>query len=68
MANLLWVHKDPGNLVLVINSNDNEEKYFTEKLQLTPVPTLGNERLVIVMTMHCNASEQINFSLCYQRK
>lgn len=44
VANLLWVHKDPGNLVLVINSNDNEEKYFTEKLQLTPVPTLGNER------------------------
>nr|XP_037870438.1 DNA repair endonuclease XPF-like isoform X2 [Bombyx mori] len=44
VANLLWVHKDPGNLVLVINSNDNEEKYFTEKNQLTPVPTLGNER------------------------
>ncbi|XP_034826985.1 DNA repair endonuclease XPF isoform X1 [Maniola hyperantus] len=44
VANLLWVHKDPANLVLVINSNDHEEKFFTEKFNLTVLPNTGSER------------------------
>ncbi|KAG7306142.1 hypothetical protein JYU34_008734 [Plutella xylostella] len=44
LSNLLWVYKDPGNLVLVINSGDHEEKYFMEKFNLNHLPTLGTER------------------------
>ncbi|XP_039751108.1 DNA repair endonuclease XPF [Pararge aegeria] len=44
VANLLWVHKDPGNLVLVLNSSDHEEKLFTEKFRLTVLPNTGAER------------------------
>ncbi|CAH2108223.1 unnamed protein product [Euphydryas editha] len=44
VANILWVHKDPANLVLVINSNEFEEIYFNQKLNLTVLPTVGNER------------------------
>ncbi|XP_063621572.1 DNA repair endonuclease XPF isoform X1 [Cydia splendana] len=44
ISNLLWVYKDPANLVLVINSSDHEEKYFTEKFNLKPLPNLGTER------------------------
>ncbi|KAM3964283.1 DNA repair endonuclease XPF mei-9 [Aphomia sociella] len=44
LANLLWVYKDPGNLVLILNASDYEEKYFTEKFSLAPLPNLGPER------------------------
>ncbi|XP_047530253.1 DNA repair endonuclease XPF [Vanessa atalanta] len=44
VANLLWIHNDPANLVLVINSSEYEEKYFSEKFNLTVLPTNGNER------------------------
>ncbi|XP_059046563.1 DNA repair endonuclease XPF isoform X2 [Achroia grisella] len=44
LANLLWVYKDPGNLVLVVNSSEHEEKHFMEKFGLTPLPNLGPER------------------------
>lgn len=44
ISNLLWVYKDPGNLVLVINSSDHEEKYFMERFNLAPVPNLGADR------------------------
>ncbi|CAB3223704.1 unnamed protein product [Arctia plantaginis] len=44
ISNLLWIYRDPANLVLVINSSDHEEKYFTERFNLTPLPTLGADR------------------------
>ncbi|KAJ0175655.1 hypothetical protein K1T71_008814 [Dendrolimus kikuchii] len=44
LLNLLWVYKDPSNLVLILNSSDHEEKYFTEKFQLAALPNLGTER------------------------
>ncbi|KAL0880773.1 hypothetical protein ABMA27_001974 [Loxostege sticticalis] len=44
LSNLLWVYNDPANLVLVINSSDHEEKYFTEKFNLATLPTIGSER------------------------
>ncbi|XP_049868551.1 DNA repair endonuclease XPF [Pectinophora gossypiella] len=44
LSNLLWVFKDPGNLVLVINSGEYEEKLLTEKFNLTALPALGTER------------------------
>ncbi|XP_075974151.1 DNA repair endonuclease XPF mei-9 isoform X2 [Anticarsia gemmatalis] len=44
ISNLLWIYKDPGNLVLVINSSDHEEKYFMEKFNLSSLPTLGADR------------------------
>ncbi|XP_072938582.1 DNA repair endonuclease XPF [Epargyreus clarus] len=44
LANLLWLYKDPSHLVLVINSSEHEEKYFTEKFKLLPLPTVGAER------------------------
>lgn len=33
ILNLLLAHSDPGNLVLVINSADYEERYFKSKLK-----------------------------------
>lgn len=33
VVNLLLAHSDPGNLVLVINSADYEERYFKSKLK-----------------------------------
>ncbi|KAI8422398.1 hypothetical protein MSG28_006247 [Choristoneura fumiferana] len=44
ISNLLWVYNDPANLVLVLNSNDYEEKHFMEKFKLSPLPNLGTER------------------------
>ncbi|XP_026751876.1 DNA repair endonuclease XPF isoform X1 [Galleria mellonella] len=44
IANLLWIYKDPGNLVLVINSSEHEEKYLMEKFGLNALPNLGLER------------------------
>ncbi|CAG9578817.1 unnamed protein product [Danaus chrysippus] len=44
VSNLLWVYKDPGNLVLIINSSDHEEKFFSEKFNLSVLPNLGSER------------------------
>ncbi|KAL4715488.1 hypothetical protein ACJJTC_009114 [Scirpophaga incertulas] len=44
LSNILWIHKDPSNLVLVLNSSDFEEKYFLRKFNLTPLPNLGTER------------------------
>ncbi|CAG9785513.1 unnamed protein product [Diatraea saccharalis] len=44
LSNFLWLYNDPANLVLVLNSNDHEEKYFMEKFNLTALPTLGSER------------------------
>ncbi|XP_026732524.1 DNA repair endonuclease XPF isoform X1 [Trichoplusia ni] len=44
ISNLLWIYKDPGNLVFVLNSSEHEEKYFTEKFGLTALPNLGTER------------------------
>lgn len=32
LRNLFKVYCDPGNLVLVLNSSDEERKYLTEKL------------------------------------
>ncbi|CAH0557947.1 unnamed protein product [Brassicogethes aeneus] len=32
ILNVLKVYCDPGNLVIVMNANENEEKYFVEKL------------------------------------
>ncbi|KAK5647030.1 hypothetical protein RI129_005494 [Pyrocoelia pectoralis] len=32
IINLLKVYSDPGNLVLVLNCSDNEEKYYIEKI------------------------------------
>ncbi|CAH2076241.1 unnamed protein product, partial [Iphiclides podalirius] len=44
LANLIWVYKDPGNLILVVNSSDDEEKYFMTKFNLNPLPNIGTER------------------------
>ncbi|RVE46864.1 hypothetical protein evm_008509 [Chilo suppressalis] len=44
LANFLWVHKHSSHLVLIINSNDHQERYFSEKFKLTALPTLGSER------------------------
>uniref|UniRef100_A0A1Y1JT47 DNA repair endonuclease XPF n=2 Tax=Photinus pyralis TaxID=7054 RepID=A0A1Y1JT47_PHOPY len=33
LINLLKVYSDPGNLVLVLNCSDNEEKHYVEKLK-----------------------------------
>ncbi|XP_063822448.1 DNA repair endonuclease XPF [Ostrinia nubilalis] len=44
LSNLLWVYNDPANLILVLNSSDHEEKYFTEKFNLNTLPTVGSER------------------------
>ncbi|XP_068632309.1 DNA repair endonuclease XPF isoform X2 [Battus philenor] len=38
------IYKDPSNLVLIINSHDEEEKLFTSKFNLTSLPNNGNER------------------------
>lgn len=44
LSNLLFVYKDPANLVLVVNSSDHEEKYFMDKFNLAALPNLGQER------------------------
>lgn len=48
--NLLKVFCDPGNLILVLNSDDYEEKLYTKLLNSSHVhqaSTNGNERLMI---------------------
>lgn len=32
LLNILKVYQDPGNLVLVLNATDAEQKYFDDKL------------------------------------
>lgn len=32
LMNIITVYSDPGNLVLILNSTEFEEKYITEKL------------------------------------
>lgn len=47
VLNLLHAHCDPGNLILVINSADYEEKYYRSQLDTKFVhesSTNGNER------------------------
>lgn len=47
VLNLLKVHCDPGNLIIVINSADYEEKYYRSQLEAKYVhesSTNGNER------------------------
>lgn len=44
VSNLLWIYKDPAHLVLVLNSGDHEEKYFTEKFGFSALPNVGAER------------------------
>ncbi|CAG4971833.1 unnamed protein product [Parnassius apollo] len=44
LENIIWIYKDPGNLVLVLNSSDEEEKYFTTKFKLTSLASNGAER------------------------
>lgn len=49
LLNLLKVYCDPGNLILVLNCNENEEKFFAEKLNddnihLTTYTTNTTER------------------------
>lgn len=71
LSNLLWVYNDPANLVLVINSSDHEEKYFTEKFNLATLPTIGSERYNIenntlfVYLMDCSF---VIFFLPYREK
>ncbi|CAH0714279.1 unnamed protein product, partial [Brenthis ino] len=49
VSNILWVFKDPANLVLVINSSEYEEKYFSKKFNLPTMPNTGSEREKIYM-------------------
>lgn len=42
ILNLLKVYCDPGNLVLVLNSTEREEKYFQEKLNEPHVVTISS--------------------------
>ncbi|CAF4848399.1 unnamed protein product [Pieris macdunnoughi] len=44
ISNILWVYKNPANLVLVLNSNEHEEKYFSENFKISPLPNTGTER------------------------
>ncbi|XP_045533645.1 DNA repair endonuclease XPF isoform X1 [Pieris brassicae] len=44
ITNILWVYKNPANLVLVLNSNEYEEKYFSENFKISPLPNIGTER------------------------
>ncbi|XP_045534517.1 DNA repair endonuclease XPF [Papilio machaon] len=44
LANIIWVYNDPGNLVLVLNSSDDEEKLFTTQFNLPSLPNIGAER------------------------
>ncbi|XP_038214945.1 DNA repair endonuclease XPF-like isoform X1 [Zerene cesonia] len=44
ISNILWVYKNPANLVLVLNSNEHEETYFNKKLNLFSLPIKGSER------------------------
>ncbi|XP_050673824.1 DNA repair endonuclease XPF isoform X1 [Leptidea sinapis] len=44
ISNILFIHNDPGNLVLVLNSSDHEEKYFSERFNLSALPLTGVER------------------------
>lgn len=44
LANIIWVYNDPGNLVLVLNSSDDEEKLFTTQFNLPSLPNVGTER------------------------
>lgn len=47
VLNLLQVHCDPGNLILVVNSADYEEKFYRSQLDPKYVhksSTNGNER------------------------
>lgn len=50
VLNLLKVHCDPGNLIIVINSADYEEKYYRNHLDAKYIhasSTNGNERYVV---------------------
>lgn len=47
ILNLLKVYCDPGNLVLVLNATESEEKYFQDKL---------NEPHVAIITTNTTAS------------
>ncbi|XP_041988580.1 DNA repair endonuclease XPF [Aricia agestis] len=44
VSNLLWLYNNPTNLVIVLNSNEHEEKYFCEKFKLPTLPNSGTER------------------------
>lgn len=44
ISNLLWIYKDPEHLVFVLNSGEQEERYFIEKFGLSPLPNLGTDR------------------------
>lgn len=44
LLNLLWLYNDPANLVLVLNSNEHEEKYFNKELNLRSLPALSTDR------------------------
>lgn len=44
ILNFLRAHNHPSNLILIINSEDHEQKFFTEKLKLEQLPLLSNER------------------------
>lgn len=50
VLNLLKIYCDPGNLIIVINSADYEEKYFRSQLEAKYVhesSTNGNERFIL---------------------
>ncbi|CAK1540440.1 unnamed protein product [Leptosia nina] len=44
ISNFLWMYKEPTNLVLILNSNEYEERYFSEKFKLSALPNTGAER------------------------
>lgn len=55
LINLLKVYCDPGNLVIVLNTSDSEEKYYKTKIDnehvhVTTYSTNVTERQVFVIT------------------
>lgn len=44
VSNILWTYKDAANLVLVLNSSEYEEKYFSKIFNLPVLPNTGSER------------------------
>jgi DNA excision repair protein ERCC-4 len=58
--NILKVYCDPGNLVLVLGTNDYEETYFIEKLKNN-----GVNHLPRIITAHCLSEERFTFKIYY---
>lgn len=52
-TNILKVYLDPGNLVIVLGTTDEDEKYFIDQLKL-----MGQTLLPKIVTAHNTSNER----------